>query len=84
MTGINMEQKIFNLNLSVETVSVYLLCCALADIHVPITLEALRERWNAAPDDLLEGLATLEKMSIVVCPAPGRYSLNKAAQWQTD
>ncbi len=79
-----MEQKIFNLGLSVETVSVYLLCCALADVDTPVTLESLQSRWNASPDALQEGLATLEKMSIVVRSAPGTYSLNKATQWRVD
>ncbi len=79
-----MEQKIFDLGLSVETVSVYLLCCAIADLGTPVTLEALRSRWNAEPDALLESLATLEKMAILVRSAQDTYSLNRATRWRVD
>ncbi len=77
-----MEQKIFNLGLSVETVSVYLLCCAIADLGLPVTMEALESRWNAKPEDLQEGLTTLEKMAIVVRSDPQVYLLNNVSAWK--
>jgi len=38
-----MSQKIFNIGLSVETVSVYLLCCSLADADTVISTKSLLE-----------------------------------------
>ena len=54
-----MSQKIFNLNLAVETVSLYLLCCALTDAGAAITVTALEEKWNGSREDLLAELDNL-------------------------
>jgi len=64
--GPAMSQKIFSMNLAVETVSLYLLCCALADAGAPITCDALQEKWNGTAADLEEQLGRLEEMNILV------------------
>ncbi len=65
LTGPAMSQKIFAMNLDVEAVSLYLLCCALADAGAPVTRETLQEKWNGSPDELEKQLALLESRSIV-------------------
>ncbi len=60
-----MNQKIFTMNLGVEAVSLYLLCCAVADSGSAITVNTLREKWNGSPDALEHALAHLEKRCIV-------------------
>ena len=60
-----MNQMIFKLNLPVETVSVYLLCCGLSDAGKTLTLANLLEVWNSTRDNLEGGLAVLEEKNIV-------------------
>jgi len=51
---------------SVETVSVYLLCCSLADSDTRISVKNLLGVWNATEDDLNKGLNTLEDRNILI------------------
>lgn len=60
-----MDQAIFNMNLSVETISVYLLCCSLADSGTPITTRNLMEIWNSTEEVLIACLVDLEKKNIL-------------------
>jgi len=41
-----MDRKIFDLKLSVETVSMYLLCCGLVDSGATLSTRNLADRWN--------------------------------------
>ena len=63
--GPSMNQLIFRMGLSVETISLYLLCCGLADAGRAITTQNLQEIWNDTPDSLDEGLQTLEQQNIL-------------------
>ncbi len=60
-----MNQKIFELGLLVETVSVYLMCCSLADTDTTISTKKLSEMWNSTRASLLEGLEDLETRNIL-------------------
>lgn len=60
-----MSQKIFSMNFEVETVSLYLLCCALADAGATITPEALEGKWTGSRDALDRELKRLETRNIV-------------------
>jgi len=60
-----MNQKIFNLDLSVETVSVYLICCNLSDNNTVISTKNLSSMWNGTEALLIEGLKDLEEMNIL-------------------
>ena len=60
-----MNQKIFKLGLLVETVSVYLMCCSLADTDTTISTKKLYEMWNSTRASLLEGLEDLETRNIL-------------------
>ena len=64
-TGRTMSQKIFTMDLDVETVSLYLLCCAVADAGVPITERTLVEKWNGSPTTLAMHIAYLEEKNIL-------------------
>lgn len=63
--GMQMDQKIFELGLSVEVVSVYLLCTGLADSGQELIFETIRSLWNGTDEELLAGLAELEKKRII-------------------
>ena len=60
-----MNQEIFNLDLSVETVSVYLICCNLSDNNTVISTKNLSSMWNGIEALLIEGLKDLEERNIL-------------------
>lgn len=82
-----MNQKIFKLGLSVETVSVYLMCCSLADTDMTISTKKLSEMWNSTRASLLEGLKDLETRNIlrrIISDRTGNnvYKLLDVKNWQ--
>ena len=82
-----MSQKIFKLGLSVETVSVYLMCCSLADTETTISTKKLSEMWNSTRVSLLEGLKDLETRNIlcrIISDRAGNtvYKLSDVKDWQ--
>jgi hypothetical protein len=60
-----MNQKIFSMGLGVEAVSLYLLCCAVADAGAAIQRTTLLEKWNGSPISLDQELARLENRNIL-------------------
>ncbi len=60
-----MNQEIFSLDLSVETVSVYLICCNLSDNNTAISTKNLSSMWNGTEALLIEGLKDLEERNIL-------------------
>jgi len=60
-----MSQKIFSMDLNVETVSLYLLCCAVVDTGAAITRTTLMEKWNGTQEELDRQIVRLEEMNIL-------------------
>lgn len=60
-----MEQKIFELGLSVEVVSVYLLCVGLAESDTELTFENMTAVWSDSEANLFKGIDELEKRHII-------------------
>jgi hypothetical protein len=82
-----MNQKIFNLGLSVETVSVYLICCNLSDNNTIISTKNLSSMWNGTEALLLEGLKVLEERNVLRKiisdgEAENIYQLSDVADWK--
>jgi len=82
-----MNQKIFKLGLSVETVSVYLMCCSLADTDTTISTKKLSEMWNSTRVSLLKGLKDLETRDIlrrIISDRAGNnvYKLSDVKNWK--
>jgi hypothetical protein len=65
VTPAAMSQMIFNMGLSVETISVYLLCCSFYDSGTTISTKKLSDVWNSTKDVLCQGLEELEKRNII-------------------
>ena len=63
--GPTMNQAIFNIGLSVETISVYLLVCGLTDAGRSVTTKNLTEVWNGTEAALDQGLQDLEDKHII-------------------
>jgi len=82
-----MNQKIFNLGLSVETVSVYLICCNLSDNGTAVSTRNLSGMWNGTEALLFEGLKNLEERNILRRIISDRdenvvYQLSDAKNWK--
>jgi hypothetical protein len=60
-----MNQKIFQIDLSTESISAYLLCCGLADEGRTVSTKNLMEIWNSSKEALLKSLEDLEGKRIV-------------------
>jgi len=63
--GPAMRQKIFSMHLGVETVSLYLLCCAVADAGAAINPGTLEGKWNGNRATLEQELRRLESRNIL-------------------
>jgi len=84
-----MSQKIFDLKLSTETVSVYLMCCGLSDAGSTLSTANMLEIWNGSDAGLQAGLNDLEKLKIVrkiISDQDSRdiYILTDSADWEAD
>lgn len=81
--GMLMDQKIFELGLSVEVVSVYLLCVGLAESDVELIFTRLVSVWNGTEKDLIDGLSELENYSIIEKDAENNViQLYSSAMWK--
>ena len=81
-----MDQRIFQLGLPVESVSLYLLCCGMADSGGPITRQALAQVWNSTPQALDSALADLVRRGILQSLGAEandstEYVVTPATQW---
>ncbi|MBU1170566.1 MAG: hypothetical protein KKD44_13470 [Proteobacteria bacterium] len=79
-----MEQRIFELDLPVETVSIYLLCTGVSDSGKPLSFETLLSLWNGNPETLTRGLEALEQKGIIqIIPGdPVQYRVLPSSQWR--
>jgi hypothetical protein len=60
-----MSREIFQLGLAVETTSLYILCCGLADDQSTISTKNIRNIWNGTDEALSRGLVELEEKNIL-------------------
>ena len=63
--GPSREQQIFNLGLSTETISLYLLCCGIKDAGVALTTKNIMERWNGSESGFQKAMEELEIRNII-------------------
>lgn len=82
----SMSQKIFKMALSVEAVSLYLLCCSLADRGAALSTKNIRDLWNGTAEGLADGLSDLEQRNILTRLISDRkksavYRLLDDTQW---
>jgi hypothetical protein len=82
-----MNQKIFQMGLSTETVSLYLLCCSLAESGSTLSAKNLLEIWNASPEAMDTSFLELEDRGIVTkIISDGKshhiYKLNDGDIWK--
>jgi len=83
----SMNQKIFTIGLSVEIVSLYILCCGLHDSDATISIRNLKPIWNGTEAALYGGLEELESLNIIRKILSGGdgdavYRLENAKRWK--
>jgi hypothetical protein len=81
-----MSQKIFAMGFSVETVSVYLLCCSLADNQTPISTQSLGEIFTGSREVLgvsLSALCEAQVLTKIISDQEAKaiYRMNDPEQW---
>jgi hypothetical protein len=59
------DQRIFDLNLPTETISLYLLCCGIKDAGVTLTTKNILERWNGSEEAFQKAMKELEDRNII-------------------
>jgi len=85
--GPAMNQNIFRIGLSVETISVYLLCCSFSDSGAAISTRNLLGVWNGTRESLFAGIKELEKRNILLKIISGGedknvYKLTEYKSWK--
>jgi hypothetical protein len=80
------EQRIFNLGLEVEAVSLYLLCCGLVDAGQRLSLATITPAWNLDRPALIANLEVLVKYGILaadgeVAAETTRFHLRAGTSW---
>ena len=60
-----MDQRIFSLDLPVEAVSLYLLCCGLVDGGATVSATNINKMWNGTPEELVNAHTILAAKNIL-------------------
>lgn len=76
-----MDQHIFELGLSVEATSLYLLLCPLAEGGVPLNRAGVTPFWNAGPEALEKAAAELSVHGVIEQSDDGYWRIRPAAFW---
>jgi hypothetical protein len=59
------NQRIFDLKLPTETISLYLLCCGIKDAGITLTTKNILERWNGSEEVFHKAMKELEDRNII-------------------
>ncbi|MFH1035845.1 MAG: hypothetical protein V1806_15165 [Pseudomonadota bacterium] len=77
-----MEQRIFEMGLSVPATSLYLLLVSLSDGGAPLTRDNARSIWNGTPGEMDQAFAELVVRRIAGADPDATWFLRPAAEWQ--
>lgn len=76
-----MDQAIFQMGLSVEGTSLYLMMVHLSDSGSPLVRENFLAMWNAKEHHLDQALRELLQRQVTGQEHSGRYFLRPTAEW---
>ena len=77
-----MEHTIFELGLSVEAVSLYILLDHFEHSAETVTREILLTKWNASTDMLEKSLQELEMQGVVMINDQGVIAATPVSRWK--
>jgi hypothetical protein len=76
-----MEQRIFEMGLTVQATSLYLLLVSLAQAGAPLTRANVLNFWNAAEPDIDQAFAELVVRRVTGTEAGGAWRVRPTAEW---
>lgn len=76
-----MDQRIFELGLSVEATSLYLLLCPLAEGGAALTRQNVMSYWNASPAKLEAAAAELSVHGVIEQNDDGAWEIRPSQYW---
>ena len=77
-----MDQRIFEMKLSVEATSLYLLMVPLSDSGATLDRPTLLRFWNSGPEELDRALAELEERGVIGGDQRRRWYVRPVGSWQ--
>ncbi|GAU09605.1 hypothetical protein [Desulfoplanes formicivorans] len=77
-----MEHTIFELGLSVEAVSLYILLDHFEGSKGRVTREILLTKWNASADSFEKSLQELEMQGVVTISEQGMVATTPVSRWK--
>ncbi len=77
-----MDQRIFQLGLSVEATSLYLLMVPLSDSGAVLDRPTMLRFWNSDPAELDRALAELERRGVISGGQRERWHILPAGNWR--
>lgn len=72
----NMDRAIFDLKVSVEATSLYILLCALMDGGQAPTLENARQKWTGTDESLLTAAQELVRRCVITGNVPSEKDMH--------
>jgi hypothetical protein len=79
-----MDQKIFEMGLSVEGTSLYLLMVPLSDSGVPLDRENMARFWNASPEEMDRALVELRGRGVIDRGSQGEWFILPPSDWRRE
>lgn len=83
-----MDRAIFDLKISVEATSAYILICSLMDQGHSPALQTIRSLWNGNDESLMAALQELTEKQVLEVPEElteeSQVSVNPADTWKWD
>jgi hypothetical protein len=76
-----MDQRIFDLKLSVEATSLYLLLVGLSDSGTPLNRDSVGKFWNAPAGQMDAAFTELVARRVAGADADGSWFVRPASQW---
>ncbi|MCB2189516.1 MAG: hypothetical protein KQJ78_24115 [Deltaproteobacteria bacterium] len=76
-----MDRRIFEMEMSVEATSLYLLLASLNESGGELGVETVSPIWNSTPDNLTAAVKELKERGVLSGGAKGPWSLLPAAGW---
>jgi hypothetical protein len=80
-----LDTRIFDLDMSVEATSAYIVIDKVAHSGIAVTLDAIRPYWNSGEKALHESMDELQKRGVVARLGEGdtaRFLLKPAGDWK--
>lgn len=77
-----MEQRIFEMGLSVSATSLYLLLVALSDGGAPLNRASALNFWNSTPGELDQAFAELVVRRVTGADPDASWFIRPTAEWQ--